>query len=278
VQGGLGQLLFTPHTLFAQSAPELHFRPFAHLVLQLPPQSTSVSEPFCWPSGQVGAWQIPPAHTLPAQSAPTTHFFVSAQRGHWGSGTFTPPQSLSVSVPFFTPSLQVAAWQVPYGPEAIVQPGAELHTPLTQSAPVQQFLVSTHVAPQLPPQSLAVSLASFIPLAQVLELMQIPAGQMPLAQSVPVLHFSPSAHFLPAMTHVVPPQSTSVSPPFFTPSVQSGAWHVRPGPPVALHTPLVQSVPAAHTRLVAHRGQLFDPPQSTSVSFWFFTLSGQLGA
>lgn len=44
------------------------------------------------------------------------------------------------------------------------------------------------------------------------------------------------------------------------------------------HTPLWQSVPAAHALPSTHRWQLLDPPQSVSVSFWFFTVSGQLGA
>jgi hypothetical protein len=44
------------------------------------------------------------------------------------------------------------------------------------------------------------------------------------------------------------------------------------------HTLFAQSVPTAHFKRFAQRMQLFDPPQSVSVSFWFFTVSGQLGA
>lgn len=216
--------MFTPHTLLAQSAPERHFRPLPHFVAQQPavqlplPQSTSVSNPFCWPSGQLGAWHIPPAHTLLWQSAPVRHLFKSPHRGHWGSGTFTPPQSWSVSLPFLTPSLQLGGWQVPY----VVGQFAPLHTPLTQSPEEQQFLPSPQVAPQLPPQSLSVSSPSFTMLAQVFTETQIPPGQLPLAQSPAAEHFCPSAHFLPAATQVVPPQSWSVSLPFFTPSLQLG--------------------------------------------------------
>ncbi|WP_245557729.1 hypothetical protein [Deinococcus apachensis] len=48
--------------------------------------------------------------------------------------------------------------------------------------------------------------------------MQIPALQMPLTQSELTLHCLPAAHF----GQFGPPQSTSVSDPFFTPSVQVG--------------------------------------------------------
>jgi hypothetical protein len=84
VHGGEGQLLFTPHTPFTQSVPRMHFLVSAHLSeqqleLQLPlPQSMSVSLPFCTPSGQLGAWQIPDTHTPLWQSAGTPHFFKSA--------------------------------------------------------------------------------------------------------------------------------------------------------------------------------------------------------
>ncbi len=58
-----------------------------------------------------------------------------------------------------------------------------------------------------------------------------------------------------------PPQSTSVSEPFMTPSVQVGAWH---SPPVQL--PDVQSLPTAHISVTAQRSVQVAPPQSTSVS------------
>jgi hypothetical protein len=67
-----------------------------------------------------------------------------------------------------------------------------------------------------------------------------------------------------------PPQSTSVSVPFFAPSVHKGDWQVT------LHTPLAQSPPALHASPTAHFGQV--PPQSTSDSDPFFTLSLQKGA
>jgi hypothetical protein len=134
-----------------------------------------------------------------------------------------PPQSVSVSVPFFTVSLQVGAWQVQGGDgHTLFGP----QTPLIQSLPVLQFLPSAQVAPQQPPQLQSVSQASFGHAGLVTQLAtatQTPAGQLPLAQSVSAAHFSPSAHFLPCATQVVPPQSTSVSEPFFTPSPQVAA-------------------------------------------------------
>ena len=80
----------------------------------------------------------------------------------------------------------------------------------------------------------------------------------------------PAAH----LPHVAPPQSTSVSLPFFTPSEQLAPWHVSGVPE---HTPLWQSEPALHVLPAAHLPQLA-PPQSTSVSVPFLTKSVQLGA
>jgi hypothetical protein len=52
------------HTLLAQSDAAAHFLPDAQRAqLPLPPQSTSVSPPFCTPSLHVGAWHAPPEHT-----------------------------------------------------------------------------------------------------------------------------------------------------------------------------------------------------------------------
>ena len=68
-----------------------------------------------------------------------------------------------------------------------------------------------------------------------------------------------------------PPQSTSVSVPFLTPSVQVGAAHL----PLE-QTPLVQSLGTLHFLVSAHLGQVA-PPQSTSVSAPFCLLSVQVG-
>src|SRR3569623_2289910 len=71
-----------------------------------------------------------------------------------------------------------------------------------------------------------------------------------------------------------PPQSTSVSVPFSTMSVQDGTAQVLVVVP--LQTPLVQSVAAPHFLPLAHLGQA--PPQFRSVSVPFWTASGHEGA
>jgi hypothetical protein len=68
-----------------------------------------------------------------------------------------------------------------------------------------------------------------------------------------------------------PPQSTSDSVPFFTPSVHVAVWQM-----FEVHTPLWQSAATAHPFLSAHGEQL--PPQSTSVSVPFWAPSVQPGA
>jgi hypothetical protein len=95
--------------------------------------------------------------------------------------------------------------------------------------------------------------------------MNSPVGQ--ICAHVPVSHGarwqSPSAlHPLPGgqAWHVAPPQSMSVSAPFFRPSVQLAAVHV----PVA-HFPLWQSLPVEHPWPSGHFGHVA-PPQSTPVS------------
>jgi hypothetical protein len=66
-----------------------------------------------------------------------------------------------------------------------------------------------------------------------------------------------------------PPQSTSVSPPFITPSVQLGVAHVVPR-----QTPLAQSV---FTRQASPDGHgAHEPPQSVAVSRPFLMPSAQL--
>jgi hypothetical protein len=66
----------------------------------------SVSLPFFTVSLQLR--QVPPVQValLPAQSVFAEQSFVGAQ-----SVPEVPPQSTSVSVPFFTPSVAVGAWQ-----------------------------------------------------------------------------------------------------------------------------------------------------------------------
>lgn len=80
--------------------------PFAHLVLQVPPQSLADSSPFLTPSLQVAARQtfvVPVEQTPVLQSLPIAQVFPTSQVEQ-----VPPPQSIAVSEPFLTTSEQVA--------------------------------------------------------------------------------------------------------------------------------------------------------------------------
>jgi hypothetical protein len=87
-------------------------------------------------------------------------------------------------------------------------------------------------------------------------------------QSAALEQVFPRAHLL----QLVPPQSVSDSPPFFTVSVQVGAWHLLP-----VQTPLVQSAAKRHP-LPSPQLAAQEPPQSTSVSKPLRAPSVQVGA
>jgi hypothetical protein len=89
----------------------------------------------------------------------------------------------------------------------------------------------------------------------------------PLWQSVGCVQALLGAH----AGQVGPPQSVSVSLPFFTPSKQLEGWQTEP-----VQTLLWQSLGSAQVLLSAQAGQV-EPPQSVSVSLPFFTTSVQLG-
>jgi hypothetical protein len=72
--------------------------------------------------------------------------------------------------------------------------------------------------------------------------------------------------------HDGPPQSTSVSLPFFAASLQPALWHTP-----LLQTPVWQSTPARQALPTPHF-VLQALPQSTSVSAPFFTKSLHVGA
>jgi hypothetical protein len=109
-----------------QSLGPPHGCPFAQRT-QLadgPPQSTPVSLPFFTPSAQFATRQKPPVQTplehcapavhvgwqMPPEQPPTTQ---SVERKHVPPvaqpGQLPPPQSMPVSAPFLTPSVQVGA-------------------------------------------------------------------------------------------------------------------------------------------------------------------------
>jgi hypothetical protein len=100
-----------------------------------------------------------------------------------------------------------------------------------------------------------------------LGLLHVPAVQAPLAQSLPAAQRLPGGHGL----HV-PPQSTSVSVPFFTESAHPGVWQTP-----AVHTELRQSLGNRHAAPPVHTPHA-PPPQSMSVSLPFLTKSVQLAA
>lgn len=155
------------HTPFAQwpveqSLSTEHFLPWAQVAHAGPPQSTSVSFPSFVTSSQeiipphsslcvphvapksahvFGVQHFPPLHFPPEQSDPCEHFESS---GH--AGQEPPPQSTSVSLPFGTLSVQLAA------AHSFIE-----HTPLSQSLPWRQAThapASLHIpAPASPVQA-----------------------------------------------------------------------------------------------------------------------------
>jgi hypothetical protein len=88
----------------------------------------------------------------------------------------------------------------------------------------------------------------------------------------------PQARAAPHFVAHEPPQSTSDSVPFFTLSVQVGAWHlssVQNNPQLWLaQTPLAQSLAAPQSLPLPHLLH-WAPPQSTSVSPLFRCPSSQ---
>src|SRR5262245_37988782 len=104
-----------------------------------------------------------------------------------------PPQSMSDSVPFRTPSVQLAATQA-----------LPLQILLTQSFMVTQRFPFAHAVHEVPPQSMSVSVP-FI-LASVHDV-HVPTVQRALVQSLFDAQCLPSEH----LEQMVPPQSTSDS-------------------------------------------------------------------
>src|SRR5207244_141960 len=101
----------------------------------------------------------------------------------------------------------------------------------------------------------------FTPSWQEGALQKLPS-QTPLAQSEFAEQWRALSH-----EGQVPPQSTSVSLPFFEPSVQEPIWHTPP-----VHTALEHSAPEWRCQPSAHDGHA-GPPQSTPVSAPFFAPS-----
>lgn len=88
-----------------------------------------------------GQWQKPAVHTPDWQSVDTRQACPAAQ-----APQTPPPQSIAVSLPFFTPSKQLAAWQTP-----------DAQTPEVQSLGAAQCCPTAHAEHVPPPQSVSVS-------------------------------------------------------------------------------------------------------------------------
>jgi hypothetical protein len=259
------------HTPLAQFAPLVaplpHIFPLAQVAHEPPPQSTSVSLPFRTVSVQLPGWQRPPVQTPLVQLAPLApHVFPSTHLRLVGAAAHEPPQSTSVSLPFAIVSLHDAGVQVPVAP----------HTPLAQSPPPPHFFPSAHrslvgAAAHEPPQSTSVSLPfAIMSLHDGIAQTCVAAGQTPLVQSVTTPQVFPASQ----AGQALPPQSMSASLPFLMPSVQLGAWQ---RPPMQLA--LAQSAPRTQALPGPHAGQPEPvPPQSTSLSVPFFTVSAQVRA
>jgi hypothetical protein len=141
-----------------------------------------------------------------------------------------------------------------------------LHTPLAQSPATRQaFAVAQGRHPPEPPQSTSVSVPFLIVSVQpaATHFFAV-ASHLRLMQSALTAQAFVFAHFV---VHE-PPQSTSVSVPFFTTSAQLGAVHFFV---VASQLPLAQSAEIKQAFASAHFKQL--PPQSMSVSVPFFFVS-----
>jgi hypothetical protein len=145
-----------------------------------------------------------------------------------------------------------------------------LHNALVQSLPERQALPMPHLPQMAPPQSTSVSEPFFVlsvhdPVAatQTLPL------QLLDRQSELVPQLLPSPH----LPQVEPPQSTSVSVPSFVPFEHEAGGCVHT---LFEHNAVVQSAAPRQLLPVLHLGQEA-PPQSTSVSVPFFTLSVQVG-
>jgi hypothetical protein len=159
------------HEALRQSLIAAHERPAPHAKHSAPPQSTSVSPEFFTPSEQcAGGTQRPPRQrSFVTQSPSIVQALPWAQRAPLAEQE--PPQSMSVSLAFRAPSLQLGAAHAP-----------SWQTPLTQSTFFVHRAPSVH-AGQGPPQSHDASPGSSLPLAHV-------AG----GAQVPPTHSLPKAH------------------------------------------------------------------------------------
>jgi hypothetical protein len=175
----------------------MHESPFMHWGQTGPPQSVSVSIPFCIVSMHVasGGAQVPVSQLLLTQSEFAMH--VSPFM-HWGQ--VGPPQSVSVSIPFCIVSVHV-------GPGGAHVPPMQLL--LTQSEFTPHMSPFMHWGQSGPPQSTSVS----IPLCVMSEQLGIapPVPPVPPPAPPPTPPMPPLPTIIPVLllTVVLPPEPES---------------------------------------------------------------------
>jgi hypothetical protein len=186
----------------------------------VPPQSTSVSLPFCTVSPQVGRAQVPsvlpsaPLQILFSQSVPTRQSFSSRQGLQPG-----PPQSTSVSVESLTSSVQCAATHMPLPSQTSPDPpsGKVQAVPLVTLVLLHTFALQAKVRQVVEvPQSLATLHATQLPLPsqtlspvpplQVVPAVALDDSQQPLVLHVPTTQALDPAH-VEFEVHAVPPSA-----------------------------------------------------------------------
>ena len=134
-----GGVLVMSQSLLVQSAATLQALVSAHLVVQEPPQSMSVSSPFLTLSVQLALVQVSlvASHTRLTQSVLILHALSSPQ-----AGQVPPPQSTSVSLPFFLLSLQVGL-----GMSVLISLPASFPASRPASAPARSLFAPPSVCP-----------------------------------------------------------------------------------------------------------------------------------
>ena len=256
----------------AQTSPDPRSRHAPEQHSALPVQAVA----FALQVGPVGAQaRGVPVQLLVQQSPLTAHGAPFALHGaaHWFEALQTPEQQVpgaAGQVPLFgVHATAVQTWVL--GSQA----------PDAQSVPVAQDRPVAHFVGQDPPQSTSVSVPFLKPSLQVgLAQRWVTGLQKPEVQSAAAAQPWPTAQVFPWARHVAPPQSTAVSAPFLSPSVQLG---VAQRCVVGLQNPEAQScgtpqpTPSAQVR-AGTRARHVAPPQSTPVSEPFFTPSVHVGA
>jgi hypothetical protein len=240
----------------SQTPPEAHLPSLPQVVVTahwpagaVVPARMLLHVPVGWPVSEIEhAWQLPLHAVL--QQTPLPAGPTQLPCAHCAAAVHDCPSGRSWQV--------VLPWQ----------------NPLWQSAAVPQPWLGWHVLFWAshcgPPQSVSVSLPSFVPSTHETHVPGPLPKQKLFLQSELLTQCSLSAHFLLAASQVAPPQSVSVSAPFFTPSLHVAGVHVFA---VGSQTPLTQSPATRHLSLSAHAEH--EPPQSLSVSSASWTPSVQ---